>query len=309
MPDLNQASQAFRGSILHFLDDPGSSLQAEEMIWLEDGILRIEDGHIAELGDSEALLKRLPDHCQLHDLRGQLIMPGLIDAHIHYPQTDMIASYGEQLLGWLETYTFPTESQFANQAHAAEVAEVFLDELLRNGTTTACVFGTVHPESVTAFFIAAEQRNLRMIAGKVLMDRHCPDYLQDTSEQSYTDSKALIKQWHGRNRLSYAVTPRFAPTSSEAQLAAAAQLLSEHPDVYMHTHVAENRAEVEWIKELFPQSRSYLDVYRERGLLRKRSVMAHCIHFDAQDRQQMADCEAAAVFCASSNLFMGSGLF
>ena len=307
---MSQSSySAFRAALLHFLDDPANEAEPLNTEYFPDGILLIKDGYVEKIGAAADLLNQLPANCEVVAYPNHLIIPGLIDTHIHYPQTDMIAAYGEQLLQWLETYTFPTEGQFADKTHAREVAEFFLDELLRNGTTTALVFGTVHPESVEAFFEAAEARNLRMIAGKVLMDRHCPSYLQDTPETAYADSKTLIEKWHGRGRLSYAVTPRFAPTSSREQLAKAGELLAEYPDVYMHTHVAENRDEVAWVADLFPESRSYLEVYQQHSLLRPRAVLAHCIHLDAEDRESMAKTGAAAAFCPSSNLFIGSGLF
>jgi len=304
--------KAFRADILHLLGDPGMTLAHEtskEIEYIEDGLLVIENGLVSELGSANDLLKTLPAGCKVIEYPDQLIIPGMIDTHVHYPQSDIIASYGEQLLTWLETYTFPTERQFSDREHAGDVAAFFLDELLRNGTTTALVFGTVHPESVDAFFDEAEQRKLRMIAGKVLMDRNCPEYLQDTPESAYEDSKALIKKWHGKNRLLYAVTPRFAPTSSNEQLAKAGQLLEEFPDVYLHTHVAENKEEVAWVRKLFPESRSYLDVYQQHKLLKPRSVLAHCIHLDDEDKQCMAKSGAAAAFCPTSNLFIGSGLF
>jgi len=304
--------KAFRADILHLLGDPGTTLThetSEQIEYIEDGLLVIKDGLVSALGSAKDLLKTLPSDCEVIEYQDQLIIPGMIDTHVHYPQSDMIASYGEQLLTWLETYTFPTESQFSDREHAKDVAGFFLNELLRNGTTTALVFGTVHPESVDAFFEEAEQRNLRMIAGKVLMDRNCPEYLQDTPESAYADSKALIKKWHGKERLLYAVTPRFAPTSSSEQLAKAGQLLEEFPDVYLHTHVAENKDEVAWVRELFPESRSYLDVYQQYKLLKPRSVLAHCIHLDDEDKHCMAESGAAAAFCPTSNLFIGSGLF
>ena len=304
--------KAFRADILHLLGDPGETLEhenAEQIEFIQDGLLVVKDGLVSEIGPARTLLKTLTSDCEIIEYPDQLIIPGMIDTHVHYPQSDMIASYGEQLLTWLETYTFPTESQFSDQAHARDVAGFFLSELLRNGTTTALVFGTVHPESVDAFFEEAQQRNLRMIGGKVLMDRNCPDYLQDTAETAYTDSKRLIEKWHGTDRLLYAVTPRFAPTSSNEQLAKAGQLLEEFPDVYLHTHVAENQDEVAWVRELFPESRSYLDVYQQYKLLKPRSVLAHCIHLDKQDKQCMAKTGSAAAFCPTSNLFMGSGLF
>lgn len=238
-----------------------------------------------------------------------LITPGFVDTHIHYPQTGMIASYGEQLLDWLETYTFPTERAFADKAHAGEVAEVFLNELLRNGTTTALVFGSVHKESVDAFFEACEKRNLRMIAGKVLMDRNAPDYLTDTAETGYADSKELIERWHGKGRLHYAVTPRFAPTSTPEQLALAGQLFKEYPDLYMHTHLSENRKEIEWVRELFPERQGYLDVYDHHGLIGARSVFAHGVHLCDEECRRLGETGSAVAFCPTSNLFLGSGLF
>ena len=304
--------KAFRADILHFLGDPGSTLDhksSDQIEFIKDGLLVLKNGHVDAIGPANRLLSELPADCDVVDYSGQLIIPGMIDTHVHYPQSDMIASYGEQLLTWLETYTFPTESQFSDHEHARDVSRFFLNELLRNGTTTALVFGTVHPESVDAFFEEAQQRNLRMIAGKVMMDRNCPEYLQDTPETAYEDSKSLIEKWHGKDRLSYAVTPRFAPTSTPEQLAKAGQLLEEFPDVYMHTHVAENKDEVAWVRELFPESRSYLDVYEQYKLLRPRSVLAHCIYLDDDDKQCMAHKGAAAAFCPTSNLFIGSGLF
>jgi guanine deaminase len=212
-------------------------------------------------------------------------------------------------LPWLEKYTFPTERQFDDPDHAQNVAQFFIDELVRNGTTTAMVYGSVHPASVDAFFTASEARNLRMVAGKCMMDRNCPPYLQDQAEQSAIDTEALIKKWHGRGRQLVAITPRFAATSSETQLQLAGELARAYPDVYVQTHVAENTQEVAWIKELFPKARSYLDVYDHYGLLRPKSTFAHCIWLDDDDRARMAHTQAAAAFCPTSNLFLGSGLF
>ncbi len=221
----------------------------------------------------------------------------------------MVGAYGEQLLDWLNTYTFPCESQFANKAHADEVADIFIKELLRNGTTTALVFGSVHPQSVNSFFEAAEQLDLRMIAGKVMMDRNAPDYLTDTAESSYVESKALIERWHGKGRLHYAVTPRFAPTSTPEQLTLAGQLLSEYPDLYMQTHISENLKEVEWVKALFPERKGYLDVYDHYQLLGERSVFAHGVHLCDDECARLAQTGSAIAFCPTSNLFLGSGLF
>lgn len=298
---------AYRGTIVHCLRDPVGAPDAVEIF--DDGLLLTVDGRIERIGPATELLDALPADLRVVDYSGRLIVPGFVDTHVHYPQTEMIASYGEQLLEWLDSYTFPTERRFADRAHAAEVAEFFLDELLRNGTTTALVLGTVHSESVDAFFEAAERRRLRMIAGKVLMDRNAPDYLLDTADTGYRDSRELIERWHGRDRLRYAITPRFAPTSTERQLQLAGLLAAECPDTHIHTHVAENRDEVAWVAELFPDSRSYLDVYDHFGLLRERAVYAHCLHLDEPDRRRMAESGAAAAFCPTANLFLGSGLF
>jgi len=245
----------------------------------------------------------------LTELRGKLIVPGFIDCHVHCPQLDIIAAYGEQLLDWLHRYAYPVEMRFSDPDYAREVAGVFIDELLNNGTTTALVFGTVHAHSADAIFEAAETRDMRLIAGKVLMDCNCPEALMDDAVSAYNDSKSLIERWHGRGRLGYAITPRFALTSTRTQLDAAGRLAHEYPDVWVHTHLAENTEEVEQIARQFPSSRSYLDVYDQFGLLRERSVFAHCLHMDSEDRACMAARGGAAAFCPSSNLFLGSGLF
>ena len=237
------------------------------------------------------------------------LIPGLVDCHIHYPQTDIIASYGEQLLSWLETYTFPEEARFADLAHARDTADFFVRELLANGTTTALVFATVHPGSVDAIFEAAATYNMRIAAGKVLMDRHCPENLRDTAESGYADSRTLLERWHGNGRAIYAITPRFAVTSTPEQLDAAARLHNEFPDTLVHTHLAENDDEIDWISKLFPDSRSYLDVYVRHGLVTANSVFAHGIHLDDEDRRVMSDAGGAIAFCPTSNLFLGSGLF
>ena len=308
-PEVHTAGlTAFRGQILHFVDDPAVAGERAH-VYHEDGVLVVRDGRVERAGDWTALRASLPDGTAVVDLEGRLIAPGFIDTHIHYPQADIIASYGEQLLEWLERYTFPTERRFSDPAHAREVASFFLDELLRNGTTTAMVFATVHPESVDAIFEEARSRRMCIAAGKVLMDRNCPEFLRDTAESGYAESAALIERWHGRDRLLYAVTPRFAPTSTDRQLELAGRLLDEHPGVLMQSHVAENMDEVRWVAELFPWSRSYLDVYDHYGLLRRGAVYAHCIHHDVEDRRRMAATGAAMSFCATSNLFLGSGLF
>ena len=303
---------AFRASILHCLADPGGATdhnKTSAVEYLDDGLLIVENGHVHETGAAEALLPGLSEDVEVVEYCDKLIIPGMIDCHVHFPQIDIIASYGEQLLDWLNRYAYPVEQKFADAVHAAEVADFFVDELLRNGTTTALVFATVHPQSVDAIFDKALQQNMRLLAGKVLMDKNCPEELRDDAQSGYTDSLALIKKWHGKGRLSYAITPRFAVTSSEEQLAEAGRLASEHPDVYVHTHLAEDDDEVEFIAKQFPWSASYLDVYEHFGLVRERSVFAHCLHLDDRDRESLSEHGGAIAFCPTSNLFLGSGLF
>lgn len=301
--------RAHRGALLRFRADPGVHADAASFEFFADGLLVVAAGRVAALGPATELLPALPRDIEIIAHGDNILLPGFVDVHIHYPQTDVIASGGRQLLDWLHDYTFPTEAAFANGAHARHVAEFFLDELLRNGTTTAMVFCTVHRGSVEAFFQAAAARNLRMVAGKALMDRNCPQALRDTAASGERDSRELIERWHDQGRLKYAITPRFAVTSSEAQLQSAGRLADEFPGSLIQSHLAENHAEVAWVKELFPQARSYLDVYDRCGLLRERAVYAHCLHVDATDRARMAQSGAAAAFCPSSNLQLGSGLF
>jgi len=305
----SRGAHAIRGCVVHCLHDPGEGDDANALEVYEDGLLVIENGRVSRLGPADELLATLGDAVTVDDQRGRMVVPGFIDTHIHYAQTDMIASYGEQLLTWLERYTFPTEARFSDPAVAEETAAFFTRELLRNGTTSALVLGTVHPESVDAVFTQARAYGMRMAAGKVLMDRNAPEYLRDTPDTGYRESEELIERWHGVDRLSYAITPRFAPSSSDAQLARAGELARRYPDTYIHTHLAENRDEVAWVADLFPWSRSYLDVYDHFGLLRERSVYAHSIYLDDADRRRMAETGAVAVFCPTSNLFLGSGLF
>ncbi|MEE9327199.1 MAG: guanine deaminase [Cocleimonas sp.] len=293
---------AHRGEILHFLNE-------ERYEYFEDGLLLIENGYVKALGQTDDLVKDLPEDIAITDHPDALIVPGFVDTHVHFPQCEIIASYGEQLLEWLETYTFPAEQNFSNPEYAETVADFFLDQLLSNGTTTALVFGTVHPQSVDAFFSEAQQRNLRMICGKVMMDRNAPDELLDTPGSSYQQSRDLIEKWHNKDRLRYAVTPRFAPTSTAEQLEMAERLLQEFPDVHFQTHLSENKKECEWVKQLFPESKNYLDVYDHYNLLGKRSVFAHGIHLQEQEWQRLAETDSALSFCPRSNLFIGSGLF
>lgn len=300
--------QAFRSSFLDFIADPFFVPEAESVRYFADGLLILEDGKIKELGayeDLQAAYAAVPTV----DYRDRLILPGFIDTHIHFPQVEVLASYGEQLLEWLNKYTFPAESKFQDKTYADKVANIFLDELLKNGTTTALVFATVHPQSAEAFFEAASRRNLRMIAGKVLMDRNAPDFLTDTAESAYQESKALIQKWHKTGRLLYAVTPRFAVTSTNEQLRLAGKLLEEFPDVYLHTHLSENVNEVELVAQLFPDSNGYLDVYDQAGLVRERSVFAHGVQLRDDEFRRLSAAKAAIAFCPTSNLFLGSGLF
>ena len=301
--------KAYRGEILHFLADPAKVAEEESYQYFEDGLLVINNGLVENVGHASELLADLSTDIEVTQYDNGLIMPGFIDTHVHYPQSEMIASYGEQLLEWLENYTFPEEKQFADIEHGKRVAEFFLTQLLDSGTTTALVFGTVHKESVEAFFTVAQQKKLRMICGKVLMNQNCPDYLQDTAESGYTDSKALIEKWHNTDRLQYAVTPRFAPTCSTEQLNKAGELLKEYPDVYLHTHLSENKDEIAWVSELFPESDGYLDVYDKSSLLGRRSVFAHGVHLHDNECQRLGETDSAIAFCPTSNLFLGSGCF
>lgn len=301
--------QAYRAALLHMLDDPSRTPAAEACAYHPDGLLVVEDGHVAGFGAYAELAPTLPEGAPIEALPGRLIVPGFIDTHVHYPQVDVIAAWGTQLLDWLHTHTFPAEMAFADRSHADAVAQVFLDLLLANGTTSALAFCTVHKASVEALFEAALARNMRLIAGKVLMDRQAPPGLTDTVESGRQDTEALIRAWRGRGRLGYAVTPRFAVTSSEAQLATAGEMLAAHPDVLLHTHMSENPGEIAKVGELFPWAADYLDVYDRFGLVGPRSVFAHCVHCDEGVMRRMAKAGATAAFCPSSNLLLGSGLF
>ena len=304
----SHSSQAIRGSFLDFLDDPFYASDLDSVRYISDGLLIVKDGAIAELGVYKDLCEKYAS-IPVVDYSGKLIMPGMIDTHIHYSQFEMIAAHGEQLLEWLNKYTFPTESKFKDKDYARKMASLFFDELLKNGTTTALVFTTVYPQSVDAFFEEASHRNLRMIAGKVLMDRNAPDFLSDTLESAYEDSKQLIQKWHHNGRLLYAITPRFAITSTREQLHLAGKLLQEFPDVYLHTHLSENTQEVEWVSELFPESQGYLDVYDRAGLVGEKSVFAHGVQLTEAEFDRLSEAKAAISFCPTSNLFLGSGLF
>jgi guanine deaminase len=298
--------QAYRASILHLLDDPTKT--EEGVAFHEDGLLLVEEGHVVACGDYAALRDLVGD-APMEDLTGKLITSGFIDTHIHFPQVDIIAAHGAQLLDWLEQHTFPAEAAFADPDHATEAATFFIDELLRNGTTTALVFGSVHKGSVEALFRVALERDMRLIAGKSLMDRNAPDGLTDTVESSRADMESLIADWHGKGRLGYAVTPRFAISCSDAQLAMAGEVLAENPGVWMQTHLSENQREIDETAALFPAAKDYLDVYDGFGLVGPRSVFAHCVHLQGDAFQRLAAAGSAVAFCPTSNLFLGSGLF
>tara|TARA_R110000868_G_scaffold10313_10_gene50604 strand:- start:6202 stop:7482 length:1281 start_codon:yes stop_codon:yes gene_type:complete len=295
------------GRTLSFDGDP--TADAGAVRYTEKGAVLVEAGHIAWAGQAGDLPADLARDAARHDYGDSLILPGFVDGHVHYPQIGVIASFGAQLLDWLEKYTFPEEARFSDPDYARETAKLFLDLLLANGTTTAAVYCTVHPESAEAFFAESSARNLRMIAGKILMDRNAPDSVLDTAQGGYDDSKALIAKWHGQGRNLYAVTPRFAPTSTPAQLEACGALMAEHDDVYLQSHVSENTDEVRWVADLFPDARSYQDVYAKYGMLGPRALYGHAIHMDAADLVQAAETDTRYVHCPTSNLFIGSGLF
>lgn len=301
-------TKALRGRLLWFVGDP-ESLGSSAHRYVEDGLLVIKEGLITAVGAATHLLPTLPAGTEITDHRPHLIMPGFIDAHLHMPQTQVIASYGAQLMDWLNTYTFVEEQKAAQQGHARKLSAFLLDELLANGTTTAAVYCSVHRESAEAFFTESERRNTRMIAGKVMMDRNAPEALRDTAESGYRDSAALIARWHGNGRQLYAITPRFVVTSSPEQMAAAARLVAEHPGCHVQTHINENRTEIALACELYPQSRDYTGIYEDFGLLGSKSLMGHCIHMTDREWRAFADAGAVAVFCPTSNLFLGSGLF
>ena len=298
--------KAYRASLLRF-DDAGLP------VFDEDGLLVVAPDstgrqRVVDVGSHAAVSPRHPD-AELTHLPGRILAPGFVDMHIHFPQTDIIGSPSPGLLPWLENYTFPAEAKFIDPSHSNEVADVFFDELLRNGVTTALTFATSHVASVDAFFEGAQRRGLRMISGKVLQDRHSPDGVRDETEQSLIDSEALIRKWHNTGRLGYAITPRFAPASTDAQMRGAGELAAKYADTWIQSHVAENRDEVAWVRELYPQARSYLDVYAGFGLMRERAVYAHCIYLDDTDRELLRDTKTAAAVSPTSNLFLGSGFF
>lgn len=300
---------AIRGPLVYPTGDPFLMEPERAVAHEPDGLIVARDGIIAAVGDYAALAASLPPGTDVAHYPDALIVPGFVDAHVHYVQLGMAGSWGAQLTDWLQRYAFPAERAFADPVYAAAQARLFCDELLRNGTTTALVFASVHPQSADALFAEAEGRGLALIAGKVLMDRNAPADLCDTAQRGYDDSKALIARWHGRGRLRYAITPRFAPTSTPEQLDLAAALWREHPGVHLHTHLAENLAEIDWVRRLFPERADYLDVYAHHGLTGRRALFAHGVHLSDANCATCHATASALAHCPTSNAFLGSGLF
>jgi guanine deaminase len=295
------------GQVLTYTGDPfveGASAARH----IAQGAVALQAGRIAALGDASDLRARFPA-AKVHDHGRRLISAGFIDAHVHYPQTTIIASWGKRLIDWLNSYTFPEEMRFGDPAYADKIANRYLDLVLARGTTTVCTYATIHPESVDAIFTAAKARGLRLFAGKTCMDRNAPAGLCDTPKSAYDDSKALLEKWHGVDRLSYVITPRFSPTSTPEQLAVLGALWREYPDCLMQTHLSEQTDEIAWVKDLFPQSRDYLDTYEAQGLLREGAVYGHAIHLTEREKSRLIEAGASLVHCPTSNTFIGSGLF
>ena len=295
------------GQILRTHGDPFEA-PPEEAMTVSSGAVAIADGRIAAVGDAADVRAAYPE-AEVHDHGDALICPGFIDAHAHYPQTGIVASWGKRLLDWLNRYTFPEESRFGDPAYARGISDLHLDLLLANGTTTVASFCTSHPESVDAFFAAAEARGMRVVAGKTCMDRNAPDALLDTPSRAHDESAALIARWHGRGRLGYAISPRFTPTSTEAQLEALGALWSAHPDCAMQTHLSEQTDEVAWVSELVPKARDYLGTYERHGLIGPGAMFGHAIHLTPRERARLAESGSAVVHCPTSNTFIGSGVF
>jgi guanine deaminase len=300
---------ALRGDILHFSGDPHLHGIDACMHFERDALLVLRNGKIDLVGPASTLRAHLPPGTKIEHYRDALICAGFVDTHVHYPQLSILGARGLPLLDWLSHYTFPAEQAFADIGHARRMARLYLDENLRNGITSAAVFCTVHPQSVDALFEAALERGMRLVAGKVLMDRNAPAALCDTAQSGYDESAALIERWHGKGRLGYAITPRFAPSCTPAQLDAAGALWRAHPDCFVQSHLAENLSEVAWVHELFPDARDYLDVYERHGLTGPRSIYAHGIHLDASAFARCHASDTALAHCPTSNLFLGSGLF
>lgn len=295
-----------RGRVLNFHAEPACEADTEAYTYLEDGALIVADGKIEAMGEYADLQE--PGLAEV-DHRPNLLMAGFIDTHIHFPQVQVVASWGDQLLDWLNNYTFPEEIRFADHGHADQMARAFFDLLLGHGTTTAMSFCSVHAGSAEAYFQEAARRDMCMIGGKVMMDRNAPEALQDTPQTGYDESKALIDRWHGKGRAQYAITPRFAITSTPEQMEMAGALAAEHPDCFIQTHLSENKDEIAFTKSLYPEARDYLDVYQKYGLVTDKAFFGHAIHLEQREIDTLAETGAHPVFCPTSNLFLGSGLF
>jgi guanine deaminase len=298
-----------RGRVLTFIDEPKSIDDTASYLTVDDGAVLVRDGKIAAVGDYADIRKSAGPGVAVADHRPNLILPGLIDTHLHFPQTQAIASYGAQLMEWLNTYIFVEEQKFAEPDHAAFIAGRFMDEVLANGTTTAVAYCSVHPQSVDAYFTAAEQRGMLMVGGKVMMDRNAPDALRDTPQTGYDETKRLIGKWHGRGRAHYAISPRFAITSTPEQMEMAKALVTEHRDCYVQTHLSENKDEIAFATSLYPDAKDYTDIYARYDLLTDKTLLGHCIYLSDREISVLAETGAVGVFCPTSNLFLGSGLF
>ncbi|MFY0690821.1 MAG: guanine deaminase [Paracoccaceae bacterium] len=304
---MTSTTHILYGQTLGFHADPFHSDLKDAVEWHRNGAVVLKDGKIAEVGPAERITP--PEGAIAHHYGDHLIMAGFIDAHLHYPQTAMIASWGKRLIDWLNTYTFPEEAKFAAPDYAEEIAKRYFDLALAHGTTCSVSYATIHPASVEAYFKEAQRRGLRALTGKTCMDRNAPPTLRDTAQSAYDDSKALLEKWHGVDRLGYVITPRFSPTSSDAQLEALGALWAEHPDCLMQTHLSEQLEEIEWVRSLFPEARDYLDTYETYGLLGERGLYGHAIHLEAREKDRLAEHGAALIHCPTSNTFIGSGLF
>ena len=300
------ARTLLRGRVLSFVDEPQALDDHKSYRYWEDGEVEIEDGKVVAVGQFDGVQQA---NTTIIDHSGKLILPGLIDPHIHFPQMQVIGSYAANLMEWLNSYTFVEEQRFGDEAHAARIAGLFLDELIRHGTTTAATYCSVHPQSADAFFAAAAERDMLMVGGKVMMDRNAPPALCDTPQSGYDDTKAGIAKWHGKGRAHYAITPRFAITSSPAQMEMAEALAREYPDLHIQTHVDENLDEIAFAKELFPNLPDYLGIYERYHLLGPKTLLGHCIHLTHRECEVLAETRSVAVWCPTSNLFIGSGLF
>ncbi len=302
-------SLLLRGRLLSFHRAPESLTDTGSYLYEEDGGLLLQDGVIARVGSYADVKAAAPEDVEEVDHRPHLILPGLIDTHVHFPQMQVIASYAANLLEWLNTYTFPEECRFVETAHATRIATQFYDEFLRQGTTTAVAYCSVHKSSADAFFAEAMRRNMLMIGGKVMMDRHAPQGLLDTPQLGYDETRAVIDEWHGKGRNHVAITPRFAITSTPGQMSAAQALAEEFPDLHIQTHLSENHDEIRFTCELYPEAEDYTDIYARYGLLGKKTLLGHAIHLSERETDVLHETGAVAVHCPTSNLFLGSGLF